>query len=118
MEVELWENHQGISPVGDFIEGQSIKAKKKIIWVIEQLEDKGIMLLYYTDHMKKLHGHKMFQLSTRYDKTFFRILFVIKRETAWLLHAFKKKTNHTSLKEIKIALNRAKLLEIKLINEV
>lgn len=109
MEIQFWENTRGENPVGGFIEGQEVKAKKKILWMIDMLEEHGIKLLF-TGYMNKLQGHKLYELVTSFGGVFYRIFFSIKEDTAWLLHAFKKKTNHTPKKELSIAIDRAKSL--------
>jgi len=109
MEIQFWGNTKGESPVGRFIEAQEVKSRKKIIWMIDRLEEHGIKLLF-TDYMNKLRGHKLYELVTSYGGVFYRILFSIKNDVAWLLHAFKKKTNHTPEKELSIAIKRAKSL--------
>lgn len=109
METELWENDSGRSPVDDFTWDQPPKARAKILWVIVFFEEKGLDLLF-TDFLTKLQGYKLFELKILYGGVYYRIFLVIVDDIAWLLHAFKKKTDHTPPKEIKVALGRARQL--------
>lgn len=110
MEIELWENTRGESPVAKFIENQEPKTRKKILWVIDRLEEEGIKLLF-TNFMKKLQGYKIHELVIPFRGVFYRIFFVIRNHKALLIHAFKKKTNHTPRGEISITLKRIDLLK-------
>lgn len=111
MEIEVWENESGRSPVRDFIMTESPKAQRRIQWVLDLFEEKGLSFILFTGHVNKLQGYKMYEIVVSYGGVFYRIFFVIAKGIAWLLHAFKKKTNATPLKEIKIALKRAKQLQ-------
>jgi len=64
------------------------------------------MNLLETQFMDKVKPHDLFDLKLRFNKLWYRILFKIKGQTAWLLHGFTKKSNKIPLKEIEIALRR------------
>lgn len=115
MEIEQWEDHRGTHPVEDLIVSQPPKAQAKIAWTIGLLESQGTNLLR-TDHMTRLHGCKppIYELRIRTMGKFYRILFVILDNTAWLLHGFTKQTDKTPRNHITIAIKRAEELISKL----
>jgi len=109
MRVEYWQTSRGDRPVEKFITSQPIKVQAKIAWTIGRLEDMGLDFLK-TDHMTQLHGYKhtLYELKGEKLGIFYRILLVVVvNNTAWLLHAFAKKTNKTPQNEVRIALVRA-----------
>jgi len=115
MEIEQWQDHRGTHPVEDFIMEQSSKAQAKIAWTIGLLEIQGTNLLR-TDHMKRLHGYKppLYELRIHAMGKFYRILFVIRDNTAWFLHGFTKQTDKTPRNHIEIAAKRSEEFTSKL----
>jgi len=113
MRVRYWETSRGERPVEIFITSQPTKVQAKIAWTISLLEDMGLDLLK-TGHMSPLHGHKhpLYELRGRQTGIFYRILLVVApSNTAWLLHAFSKKTDKTPRNHVDLALNRAELID-------
>jgi len=111
MKIEYWENSSDKSPVKEYI--QNIidnKAKNKIRWVIQDLLVEFGIGIIKTKHGKKLKGYSLYELIIPYNGIYHRIIFCVISDTAWLLHAFGKKSNHTPKKEIKITLNRQNFL--------
>jgi phage-related protein len=114
MKVNLWEKDNGESPVGVFIEGLPNKTKKKIIWVVELFQEKGMGLIH-TKFLEKLKiTENIYELKVIFGGNIYRILLVIYDDASWLLHAFHKKTQKTPPEEIKRAIERKKLLEQEL----
>lgn len=109
LELEFWENSSGHIPVLEFIESLDEKQKVKTLRIMDLLEEKGTKLLQ-TNYMSKLSGYDLYELIVNIKGLYLRYFFVIKKNTCWFLHAFKKKSNHTPKKEIDIAMNRGQLL--------
>jgi phage-related protein len=105
--VNFFLDHRGNNPVGDFLDkNKAIKVKASII--IKNIIEFG--LISAIPHIKKLSGLPLWEIRIL-GKDGTRILFVNKiKSEIILLHAFKKKTNQTPIKEINIALNRLKQL--------
>lgn len=114
MEIEFWETSSGRSPVEEFITELPAKTQEKIVWAIDKLETYGTKLVHEGKLLVKLVGYNLYELRVKINKIFYRILLVFIGTTAWLLHAFKKKTNNTPIKEINTALGRSKLLGYQL----
>ena len=104
--VKFFQTSRGDYPVKDFIKEQDKATAAKIVSAIELLETDGPYLK--PPYIKKLQD-KLYELRIS-GKVAVRILYTIKDGEYYLLHAFKKKTQKTLTKEIKIALDRIKEL--------
>jgi len=104
--VKFFETARGIYPVKEFIQDQDKPANAKIISAIELLETDGPYLK--PPYVKKLQG-KLYELRIS-GQVAIRILYTICEGEYYLLHAFKKKTQKTPIKELRIALDRMKQL--------
>ena len=110
MEIRFWTNQSGQSPVEKFIEQLPEKTKVRILtFHLKNLEQEGLKYCT-TQHMEKLKGYDLYEIKERSSSLFLRLLLTIDRETAWILHIFKKEKNFTPKKEIKTALSRKKSL--------
>ena len=116
MEVEFYCSDAGNNYVGDAIEELPAKAAKKITRVLDRLEKYGAYaLMTVTDQCIKLKGYlNLYELRILCEKVWYRIIFTIKKTTCWLLHFFIKKGNKTPEREIKTALARSNVLNLKL----
>jgi len=104
--IRYFQTARGEYPVKEFIEAQNLPIRAKIGKSIGLLRSYGPYLK--PPQMKKLQ-RDLFELRVS-GKVAIRIFYsVIKREF-YLLHAFKKKSEKTPAKEIKIAIDRAKEL--------
>ena len=103
--VSFFLDHRGSNPVGDFLnKNKQIKVKTSII--IKNIIEFG--LISAIPHIKKLSGLPLWEIRIL-GKYSTRILYANKiKDEIILLHAFKKKTNKTAVKEINTALNRLK----------
>lgn len=104
--VNFFKTARGDSPVNDFIEEQDATTYAKAISYIDLLEYSGPFLK--PPYMKKLQD-KLYELRIS-GKTELRILYTISNNEYYLLHVFKKKTQKTPTKEIKIAIDRMKTI--------
>lgn len=104
--VNFFQTVRGDSPVKEFMEKQDAITYAKVISYIDLLEYSGPFLK--PPYMKKLQD-KLYELRIS-GKTKLRIFYTISNNEYYLLHAFKKKTQKTPIKEIKIALDRMKTI--------
>ena len=110
MKIYFWTDQSGESPVIKFINQLPDKTKDRILtFHLKTLEQEGLGYLM-TKHMEKLKGYDLYEIKERSSNLFLRLFLTINRETAWILHIFKKKTNSTPKKEIATALRRKQSL--------
>lgn len=102
--VLFFQTARGDYPVKEFIEDQDEATYAKILHSIELLENYGPFLK--PPYSKKLIN-KVYELRIS-GSVAVRILYTIFRKKFYLLHAFKKKTQKTPIREIKTALDRMK----------
>ena len=107
MEIRFYTSSSTRNYVGNFIDGLSPKAKKKVFRDLELVEKYGTPFA----NMVKLKGYKMYEIKIKFDKIAYRIFCFVKNSICWLLHMFMKKSNQTPQKELNTAWNRA--LEIQ-----
>ena len=105
--VSFFIDHRNENPVGDFLDkNKSIKIKASIIF--KNIIEFGLSSAI--PRIKKLSGLPLWEIRIL-GKDSARIIYANKVSgQIILLHAFKKKTNKTPIKEINIALNRLKQL--------
>ena len=100
--IIYFESSRGENFVEKFINEQKEEIKAKYIGMIDFLEEYGPFLSRkYTKKIKK----DLYELRIT-CKEQIRVLYTIQGRTMILLHAFKKKTQKTPLKEIKTAILR------------
>ena len=105
--IKFFLDHRGKNPVGDFLdENKNIKIKAMMIF--HNITEFG--LISVIPHIKKLSGLPLWEIRIL-GKDKARILYVSEiKDEIILLHAFKKKTQKTPMKEINIAIKRLKQL--------
>jgi len=104
--VLFFQTVRGDYPVKDFIEKQDRNTITRVNLSIRLLIDYGPFLK--PPDIKKLQA-KIYELRIS-GKPSVRIFYTISGGKYYLLHAFKKKTQKTPLKELKVALDRARKL--------
>lgn len=103
--IETFETKNGDKPVDDFIKKLQPQAKAKIVHTVNLLREFGNRLMM--PHSKAL-GSGLYELRIR-GKDELRIFYCFtSQKTIYLLHAFKKQTRQTPLKELETALSRVK----------
>ena len=103
-DIQLYESLTGDQPVEKFILSLDIKAQDKITRTFDHLEEFGQNL--GSPHMKKLTGTNLWELRILGGDSI-RIFYVtVTGKTFLLLHGFKKKTQKTPQREIRIAEKR------------
>lgn len=100
--VLFFQTARGDSPVEDFIKEQDEATYAKVLQSIKLLANNGPFLK--PPYIKKLQG-KLYELRIS-GKVAIRIFYTIIKNEYYLLHAFKKKTQKTPAKELKIAIDR------------
>lgn len=100
--VKFFQTSRGDYPVKDFIQEQNEAIYAKILLSIELLQDNGPFLK--PPYIKKLQ-HKLYELRIS-GKIAIRIFYTLHNNEYYLLRAFKKKSQKTPLKELKLAIDR------------
>lgn len=104
--VHFFQTTRGDFPVKDFLFVQEKLTQAKMMSYIDLLENSGPFLK--PPYCKKLQG-KLYELRV-IGKVSVRIFYTIKDSEYYLLHAFHKKTNKTPINELKVALDRVKII--------
>ena len=104
--ILLFESLRGKKPVEEFIKKQPPQTQAKILHNIDLLQQYGSQLSM--PHSKLLKSG-IYELRIR-GKEEIRICYCFRKQTIYLLHAFKKKTQKTPKNEFMIALKRLKTL--------
>lgn len=97
--VKFYQSARGEQPVEKFVETLDAKSKGKFLRLYDLLRDYGPRLTF--PHTKRI-TKDISELRIR-GKTEVRIFYARYRDIYILLHAFKKKTQKTPSKELKIA---------------
>lgn len=106
MQIKLYEAESGRSPVLEFLLSQQPDVANRLRQDINHLQTHGLDLMR-SSKMKKLRGQTdVYELRTPYRGVAYRILFTIVDGVAWLLHGFPKKTQHTPIRHVRIAIAR------------
>lgn len=92
--------------VDDEIAALPPKVQAKLLWIMEQIEARGLPALRppHVDHL----GGGLYELRAKGMEGIGRALFVIRGRRVVVVHAFQKKTQKTPKRAIDLALQRAK----------
>jgi phage-related protein len=103
--IRFYETETGNTPVVDFLESLSIKENAKVTWTLNLVETLPVIPKQY---MKKLVGSSdIWEVRILYSGNIFRILCFFDGDDLIVLnHAFRKKTQKTPRKDIKVAEQR------------
>jgi phage-related protein len=101
-EVKSFQTSRGSVPVEDFIREQDKVTYSKILSLIILLRDNGPFLK--SPQAKKIQSN-LYELRTK-GRNSVRIFYTFSKETYYLLHAFKKKSQKTPARELKTAIDR------------
>ncbi|MFH0937649.1 MAG: type II toxin-antitoxin system RelE/ParE family toxin [Candidatus Daviesbacteria bacterium] len=102
--VKFFQTSRGDFPVKDFVEKQDEVTYAKALQMIRLLSSNGPYLK--PPYAKKLQD-KLYELRI-FSIVIIRIFYAIHNNEYYLLHAFKKKSQKTPPREIKIAIARLK----------
>lgn len=104
--VKFFQTARGDSPIEDFIKDQDEATYAKILNAVSLLRDGGPFLK--PPYIKKLQD-KLYELRVS-GVTAVRIFYTLKNGEYYLIHAFKKKSQKTPNKELRLAIDRMKEL--------
>lgn len=104
--VKFFQTARGDSPVETFIREQDETTYAKILHSIKLLIDSGPFLK--PPYIKKLQS-KLYELRIS-GKDSFRLFYTINNGEYHILHAFRKKSQKTPTRELKVAIDRMKRL--------
>ncbi len=107
--VKFFQTDRGESPVQEFIKQQDEATYAKILLGIKFLSDNGPFLK--PPYIKKLQ-EKLYELRIS-GKVSVRIFYTIYNNEYYLLHAFKKQSQKTPAKELKIGSERVREITTK-----
>lgn len=114
METEIYHSSSGVYYVSDFIQKLSPNVGSKLIQKLEAIEQYSYEVLNETKTIIWLHGYRIQELRIKIEKVCYRIFCVMRNAVCFLVHAIKKKSNSTPLKDIKTAVKRVKDLDFRL----
>ena len=100
--IRFFQTARGEFPVKDFIKGQDEATYAKILQSIRLLANNGPFLK--PPYIKKLQN-KLYELRIS-SNVAIRIFYTIKNSEYYLLHAIKKKSQKTPIREVKTVLDR------------
>lgn len=106
MKIEFFTTISGRSPVTKFIDEQTVRDQAVILAILEDIEQHGLNARGV--QFRQLEG-KLWEIKIKAPGGGFRFLYaMIEKDLLFILHAFKKKTQKTPLKEMKLAVKRLK----------
>lgn len=100
--VKFFQNSRGDFPVKNFIQEQDEVTYAKILLSVKLLKENGPFLK--PPYIKKLQN-KLYELRIS-GKIATRIFYTLHNNEYYLLHAFKKGSQKTPLKELRLAIDR------------
>jgi phage-related protein len=93
---------------------QDAEATSRMMKDVDRFEKRGLSLLADPNRLKKLSGYKdLYELKTYFRGVYYRMIFTIYKGEAWLLEAFKKKSDDTPKRYLKTAEARKQILELE-----
>lgn len=92
--------------VDDEIAALPPKVQAKLLWIMEQIEARGLPALRppHIDHL----GGGLYELRAKGQEGIGRALFVTRGNRVVVVHAFQKKTQKTPARNLRLAEQRAK----------
>ena len=110
MRVDYYIAPNQSNPVKDFLDSLQKKQKAKIFRILQNIETYGLSAVI--PHIKKLSETPFWEIRVLGNDSL-RVLYIVPTKTSiLLLHGFQKKTQKTPSKEIQIALQRYRLVEL------
>jgi len=106
--IIYYKKENGREPVKEFIDSLTDKEITKIFWVFNLIEDVKHLSLLPTEYFKNLNSD-IWEIRVKFARNSFRVLcFFDSGKIIIATNGFKKKTQKTPLKEIKLAEQRMK----------
>ena len=107
--VRFYEEKSGKRPIQEFINSTQKSLRGKINRQIMHLEEFG--LTYMNPYLKKISGTPLWEVRILGRDSVRIICVAIVKKEVLVMHIFKKKTNKTSPKDLKISIERYKKLD-------
>lgn len=106
-ELIFYRSESGKCPVEEFLDDLSAKRAKKVVWVLNIIEEyKNVSAKYFK---KLVNTNDLWEVRVSSGSNIFRLLCFFDGDAVIVLtHAFQKKTQKTPKKAIKIAEKRMK----------
>lgn len=106
-EINFYKSESGKSPVEELLDNLTAKQAKKVVWVLNMVEERvNVPSKYFK---KMVNTDNLWEVRVNLGSNIFRILcFFDGFEIIILTHAFQKKTQKTPRQAIKIAEKRMK----------
>ncbi|CCK79698.1 type II toxin-antitoxin system RelE/ParE family toxin [Desulfobacula toluolica] len=106
-EINFYRSESGKSPVEEFLDNLTAKQAKKVVWVLNMIEEHiNVPSKYFK---KMVNTDNLWEVRVNLGSNIFRILcFFDGSEIIILTHAIQKKTQKTPRQAIKIAEKRMK----------
>jgi len=116
IEIDYWQDENGKSYVKNFILDQGSVVSSKLIVLIDDLQKFPLNSLIRVGKVLKLHldFYDLYEIRLRCNKVWYRFLFVIRDNVAYLLEGFKKQSNKTPHRYIETAIQRSRTLDYQL----
>ena len=109
--VLYYRSASGRSPIVEFIDGITmVKERAALLADISLLADEGPILPFpWTSALRSYPGLR--ELRTRFGGAQYRVIYIIRRGEAIVVHAFKKSSSAQVQREYRIAAERARTLK-------
>ncbi|MDB5178964.1 MAG: hypothetical protein JWN01_907 [Patescibacteria group bacterium] len=98
MTIIYWQTSRNSSPITDFILSDP-NAGARVQRVIDHLEEQGLGLLG-SNELAPMNQKHTYELRIKYNRVEYRIIAIIFKDTAYLLHAFKKNQRKTPKQDL------------------
>jgi len=104
-EIHFYQTESGHNPIEDFLDSLSSKQAQKVIWVLKLIEEiENVPSQYFK---KLVNTDDIWEVRVVISGNAFRLLGFFENEKLIILnHAFQKRTQKTSFKDIKLAETR------------
>jgi len=104
-EINFYKTEAGDSPIEEFLNGLPNKAREKVVWTLDLIEQLEVVP---TNYLKKLvNTNDIWEVRVSSNTNIYRILcFWDGKKLLVLNHAFQKKTQKTPKQAIKLAEKR------------
>jgi phage-related protein len=102
MEFSFWESSNGECPVQDFILGLEDRKSQQLLKKLESFSKYPSASLWKAEVLEKFDD-ELTELRILLHKTYYRLFCIIDGQSCILLHAFIKKSDKTSMKEVERA---------------
>ncbi len=111
MRVDYWYTTRGDSPVLEYIDSLAISQPREANAIIEDivtLREFGYSWMVSIGKVKKLQGHPLWELKSGPHRTIFPVI----KNTALLVHSFRKDSKKTRLNHVELSMKRCRTYQV------